>query len=218
MSHHSDRRAHCLYRFYGKDSDLLYIGITATPNERWKQHSKDKPWWEEVENIAVDKYRSRQSVLEAERNAIIEEKPKYNIVHNQKTSTATIRTPQTKRSHPFQVGDWIAACLSGGRCPVGMIAAFDDEWLSIRLVEFLTGSLTNRIVAVRWGEIERTELAYLEDAEETSHGSVIDDKHLGELQSAWTKAHFLEGESDAVEEVRKQVRQEILKMEMGINA
>lgn len=73
---------HALYRFYGAGGTLLYIGITNEIPRRLKDHSRDKPWWLGVTSIKVEHYPNRQSVLEAERRAIIAERPLYNDQHN----------------------------------------------------------------------------------------------------------------------------------------
>jgi GIY-YIG catalytic domain. len=73
---------HALYRFYGAGGTLLYIGITNEIPRRLKDHSRNKPWWLGVTNIKVEHYPNRQSVLEAERRAIIAERPLYNDQHN----------------------------------------------------------------------------------------------------------------------------------------
>lgn len=73
---------HALYRFYGHDGALLYVGITNNPSNRWKAHSKEKPWWLDVTTVTLERHPDRESVLEAERTAIITEKPLFNVVHN----------------------------------------------------------------------------------------------------------------------------------------
>lgn len=78
----STDRAHALYRFYADAGALLYVGITLDPGSRWRAHRDDKPWWQQVTKITIEVYRDRASVLEAERRAIVDERPKYNIVHN----------------------------------------------------------------------------------------------------------------------------------------
>ncbi|WIC40283.1 GIY-YIG endonuclease [Gordonia phage Holliday] len=71
-----------LYRFYNRAGVLLYVGITDNPLRRWKEHSKSKPWWPEVSQLTQDWYPDRASVEAAERHFIVNEHPKYNIVHN----------------------------------------------------------------------------------------------------------------------------------------
>lgn len=75
-------RRHALYRFYSTTGELLYVGITLDPGARWKAHSKDKPWWADVARVTIEEHPDRVSVLEAERTAIIAEKPLHNVVHN----------------------------------------------------------------------------------------------------------------------------------------
>lgn len=73
---------HALYRFFGSGGTLLYIGITNSIPRRLMQHGGDKDWWTGVANVAVEHYPTREAVLEAERRAIIAEKPLYNDKHN----------------------------------------------------------------------------------------------------------------------------------------
>lgn len=73
---------HALYRFHATDGTLLYVGITADPGTRWRAHAHDKPWWQHVTNITVELHPTREAVLEAERAAIIAEKPRHNVIHN----------------------------------------------------------------------------------------------------------------------------------------
>lgn len=75
-------QTHALYRFYGSGGTLLYIGITNSIPTRLKQHHRDKEWWLGVSEIRVEHYPTREAVEEAERRAIIAEKPLYNDVHN----------------------------------------------------------------------------------------------------------------------------------------
>lgn len=73
---------HALYRFYSPSGQLLYVGITVDPGNRWKAHAKSKPWWHDVANVTVTMYPSREAVLDAERAAILAEHPQHNVVHN----------------------------------------------------------------------------------------------------------------------------------------
>jgi len=92
-------RAHTLYRFFGHDGRLLYVGITADPGVRWKAHAKDKPWWAEVANVTVEPYDSREAVLAAETAAIASEGPLYNVMHNKSEDAAMLRA--ARRSQPL---------------------------------------------------------------------------------------------------------------------
>jgi hypothetical protein len=75
---------------------LLYIGKTSSPEKRFQQHvdNAKKPWWldahdpqnevdwEDLYDTLVW-YPNEREVLKQERLAIINEKPLYNIIHNQ---------------------------------------------------------------------------------------------------------------------------------------
>lgn len=76
---HMGGNKHALYRFYGEDGKLLYIGITNDPGRRFAEHTKEKHWWTRIRNISVDWYKSRGAVLAAEKRAIGTESPLYNV-------------------------------------------------------------------------------------------------------------------------------------------
>lgn len=68
-----------LYRFWSDADELLYVGITARPWERWKQHRAEKAWWEEVAKVTIENFATRAEVKAAETVAIKTEGPRYNI-------------------------------------------------------------------------------------------------------------------------------------------
>lgn len=76
------QKSQALYRFFGTDGELLYIGITNDPGARWRAHSGDKPWWTEVAHTTIEHFASRKEVEAAEVIAIKAEHPKYNVEHN----------------------------------------------------------------------------------------------------------------------------------------
>ena len=73
---------HQLYRYYDEDGILLYAGITNNTGVRHRSHVKSKRWMQWVASSVYVKYESRQLAQEAEKQAIVDEKPLYNIVHN----------------------------------------------------------------------------------------------------------------------------------------
>lgn len=83
----NDNVPHALYRFYDADGVLLYVGITVDPGARLKKHQGDKEWWTKVARIAIEKLPTRAAVLDAERLAIREERPLWNVVHNEQAVT-----------------------------------------------------------------------------------------------------------------------------------
>jgi predicted GIY-YIG superfamily endonuclease len=86
---------HCLYRFHGPGHDLLYIGITMNPPERFRDHRDSKWWWIDIRMITIEHFDSRADLLAAERRAIYAEKPFYNITHND--------NPNNDRHRPDEV-------------------------------------------------------------------------------------------------------------------
>lgn len=112
-----------LYRFYNSDDELLYIGITLNPSERFKQHKGEKPWWTEVARIEIQTYESRQAVTDAEQAAIRSERPKYNVVHNNvfatksrsKNSSFLRRLSQQCKTCRRRVSPWAYMPVSDSR-------------------------------------------------------------------------------------------------------
>jgi hypothetical protein len=78
-----------LYRLYGADGALLYVGISGSPAQRMKDHAH-KPWWVEAASASFQHYEYRSHALAAERAAIKSERPKYNIQHNQPTPVSIL--------------------------------------------------------------------------------------------------------------------------------
>lgn len=74
-------RTHALYRMYDQAGQLLYVGITLDVATRFANHRGDKPWWTSVATIKLEHFADRASVLAAERRAIQQERPAYNVVH-----------------------------------------------------------------------------------------------------------------------------------------
>jgi predicted GIY-YIG superfamily endonuclease len=71
-----------VYRLYGADDQLLYIGCTDDPESRWVQHAGDKSWWPKVTRKAVEWRDTREEALAAEAAAIAGEAPEWNWTHN----------------------------------------------------------------------------------------------------------------------------------------
>ncbi len=67
-----------LYRFHDATSELLYVGVTWNPKERWKCHRKTKDWWFDVVRADVECHPSEELAHAAEYVAITTESPRYN--------------------------------------------------------------------------------------------------------------------------------------------
>jgi predicted GIY-YIG superfamily endonuclease len=80
-----EHESHTLYRFFGSDGALLYIGITSNVRNRWSRHSKHRLDWQLIASATMEHYPSRAEVLEAEKAAIRSERPLWNKVHNRRS-------------------------------------------------------------------------------------------------------------------------------------
>jgi predicted GIY-YIG superfamily endonuclease len=90
-----------LYRCFDADEELLYVGISKDPAERWKQHRSTAPWWRDVTMRVVEWYDDRPAAERAERKAIQTEGPRHNVLHNQRPANPAVVEALTapKRSH-----------------------------------------------------------------------------------------------------------------------
>lgn len=81
-----------LYRFWGDQGVLLYVGITKDLTARTAQHQADKPWFRLVRDCTIEMFDGRPEALLAEREAITTEFPLFNLQHaDQRQATAWMR-------------------------------------------------------------------------------------------------------------------------------
>jgi hypothetical protein len=71
-------RRTCVYRAYDADGNLLYVGISMSLDGRLTKHRR-AAWWPEVEEITVQWFDGREAAKAAERAAIRDENPIYNL-------------------------------------------------------------------------------------------------------------------------------------------
>ena len=69
-----------LYRCYDANDALLYVGLTSNPKQRFNSHEKGKSWWEDIVRIEVEHFDTRAACAAAERRAIKQESPLYNLI------------------------------------------------------------------------------------------------------------------------------------------
>lgn len=79
-----------LYRHYDENNHLLYVGIANNLASRCGQHEGSSHWFERVHNITVEHYKGRMEALNAEKKAIKNEKPLYNLEHAPKVKPKII--------------------------------------------------------------------------------------------------------------------------------
>ena len=75
-----------LYRHFSKDGELLYVGVSLSTLQRLGQHASNSEWYARIARVDIEQFPSREEALEAERRAIMDERPKHNIVHKNAAS------------------------------------------------------------------------------------------------------------------------------------
>lgn len=82
--------AHVLYRFYSATGQLLYVGITMNPAQRFQSHRGTKDWWSDVVGITLEHYENRADLAESEKRAIQVEHPLHNVVRAKLKATQPV--------------------------------------------------------------------------------------------------------------------------------
>jgi excinuclease UvrABC nuclease subunit len=85
-----------LYRVYGDEGILLYIGVSNNFGRRWNEHSRNQPWWNSRRRMTVDWYNTEDEALDAEAHAIFNEQPRYNVMHRKQAQR--LKSLQVTRS------------------------------------------------------------------------------------------------------------------------
>jgi hypothetical protein len=67
-----------LYRLYDAGHDLLYIGISRKPDDRFKAHDHTHSWWHLVTYVDLTWFDNFQAAGKAEKSAQLSERPPYN--------------------------------------------------------------------------------------------------------------------------------------------
>jgi hypothetical protein len=69
----------CLYRHFSSDGRLLYVGVSLDAVRRLVRHREKSHWFNQIATVTIERYPSRAAALQAERLAIEDEKPIYNV-------------------------------------------------------------------------------------------------------------------------------------------
>lgn len=70
-----------LYRHYDAGGSLLYVGISLSAMQRLAQHKDRSHWFDKIASVAIEQFPCRADAISAERRAIVDERPAFNIVH-----------------------------------------------------------------------------------------------------------------------------------------
>lgn len=91
-----------LYRHFDKDGKLLYVGISKCAIKRFRSHEKSSTWSRDVATIKIEWFASTNDAMAAERIAIIEEKPIWNIHHNNRNKVIE-HSPPSDINHTYSI-------------------------------------------------------------------------------------------------------------------
>jgi hypothetical protein len=69
-----------VYRVFGDGQQLLYIGSSERPRQRWHEHRSRTPWWSQALRYSLTWLPDRDAAYEAEQVAIVSESPVFNQV------------------------------------------------------------------------------------------------------------------------------------------
>lgn len=176
-----------LYRIWGNDDQLLYVGISKSALGRLGQHLTEKSWAADIANVTIETFATRELAAAAEVAAIKTEHPVHNVVHNQKTNKIFTRYfyyGNLSETRGLLKGQHVALAMKSGKCHVGHIYSIDgenDPHVELELKSWVTGYYGDGgSIFVRVSDI-----AFFDKAGFDCTGYVNDD-HLGEFQTYWT--------------------------------
>ncbi|GAA1025657.1 hypothetical protein GCM10009557_00420 [Virgisporangium ochraceum] len=86
-----------MYRLYDDAGSLLYIGASHNPEQRWRDHRKEKLWRARMASMTVEWYSDRAAAESAEKEAIATEEPEYNVRETPKFAEACRSANATRR-------------------------------------------------------------------------------------------------------------------------
>ncbi|MFI5867676.1 GIY-YIG nuclease family protein [Streptomyces sp. NPDC051546] len=91
-----------LYRLFGASGRLLYVGVTANPQSRWRTHAAESPWWNEVCLREIEWLPTRADALIQEAAEIAARRPGYNKHPGQPTPSIG---PAKPVKYPVRLGE-----------------------------------------------------------------------------------------------------------------
>lgn len=73
-----------LYRCFDSKGGLIYVGISMNMPSRMIQHVNSSQWMVMVTRVEIEWHNSRKAAEAAEKTAIKNERPYFNVVHNKR--------------------------------------------------------------------------------------------------------------------------------------
>ena len=92
-----DSTRHQLYRHFNSEGQLLYVGISLSAVARLSQHknSDGSCWYDDVASMTIENHSDRYELEQAEKQAIKDEKPLHNVMHNNAKNKRKPTLPKT---------------------------------------------------------------------------------------------------------------------------
>ena len=125
-----------LYRHFSEDGSLLYVGISLSWPQRTRTHARKAEWFSQVAKVTIERFPSRGEALAAERDAIRNERPKHNIIHNQGLDVRSCRTGLDT----CEINDPYLEYITGPEVIVGPALIYREDVISMMVAYGSTGS------------------------------------------------------------------------------
>ena len=123
-----------LYRHFSADGTLLYVGISLSWPARTKAHVRGSRWFNRVAKVEIERHPTREAALDAERQAIKNERPAFNVIHNREPSPQPKRTPRPEPADP------LLQAISGPDVIVGPALVYHDNLISVMIAHGEAGT------------------------------------------------------------------------------
>ena len=187
-----------LYRIWGNDDELLYVGISKSALGRLGQHLTEKSWAADIVNVTIETFSTREQAAVAEVAAIKTEKPLHNVTHNDGRANSGSWKPNLEKRVKYvpghlsktkglEKGQFIAAGMKSGKCYVGhvyLVEGISRPHVELELKSWVSGYYGDGgFVTLEIDAIEHIEFAYKD------YTGYVNDDDLGEFQTYWTNCH-----------------------------
>jgi len=187
-----------LYRIWGNQDQLLYVGISKSALGRLGQHLAEKTWADDITNVTIETFPTREQAAAAEVAAIKTEKPIHNVIYNQGGYAGSSRSRQLEKfvkelmhdlskTKGLQKGQFVAAGMKSGKCYIGHVYLVEGEstpYVELELKSWVTGYYGDGgEVSIEISNIGHIEFAYKD------YTGYVNDDDLGEFQTYWRNCH-----------------------------
>ena len=142
-----------LYRHFDEEGRLLYVGVSFGTIARLQQHRVHSHWYGQIRKVTVQKFASRVAAHKAERRAIAEEKPLYNIAHVGRPPR--VRRPAKPKPKPRPQTPMFGPPAPYKGRPVGLVSGEVPEGFPVppeRIFRAEVERAVERVIKVCWPE------------------------------------------------------------------